>query len=140
MQEDSAKLYKQAFAKSDPLVFLAADLRAQVQAHAVHRFLVTPYDKQETEQQGLLLWIMTPDMRITSTHTIEPQRAMKVLFRHASLAQIEEEGKTQQEIECVAAPLPGVFDLLSETLARHFEQAGRQVTDTWRASYLIRHG
>ncbi|ORY75762.1 ubiquitin-conjugating enzyme E2-binding protein [Protomyces lactucae-debilis] len=147
VQEEVVKLYKQAITTNnnesvDALVYFSADLLAQVEAHAVHRFLVTPYGTQAPDQAGLLIWLMTLDMRVTtSSHETarDGQRAIKVLYKTTTLAQIEGQGQTQQEVECIPACLPGLYEHLQESLERHFIQAGRQVTGEWQASYLPRY-
>ena len=124
---------------------------ATIEAHAVHRFLIqaqtlpdarTRLDSRTTRhtteppKDGLMLWLLTPDARITTSSIDLPSpglRVAKLLYREA-----READRDCPETEIMQIPQEVLRDLY-RILRLHHNLSFKECMQDWHASFLERY-
>lgn len=172
-QSDDAsesKIWKKALRTSlvrcDAGQVLIAEMLTTLDTHAVHRFHITSEDDDDdvhTDSVGstgscrstsgsVLIWILTPDARITASDiaTTSPgARVVKVMFQHrqsiethninqaeGEVQTAEEEG--EEEVETMQVTASELYHLRA-ALTRHHGIMGGETVEAWSPSFLIRY-
>lgn len=131
------RIYKEAIRVEgqevpDPLHYLVASMLTTLDAHAVHRFLL---QSDKFASDSLLIWILTPDARITAStvNVVSPgQRVMKIMYRQA-----EEQDTGEEDVEIMDIS-PKELASLERELHKNYLVLGAVNSKEWKSSFLSR--